>query len=58
MKVFALLARRFETGPSKIHFQQQLRTRNQNSDEDDMQYLDTFEGLRSKGYPRCNDQSV
>ena len=50
-KVFALLARRFETGSSKIHIQQQFRTRNQNSDEDYMQYLDALEGLRSRGYP-------
>ena len=50
-KVFALLARRFGTGSSKIHIQQQFRTRNQNSDEDYMQYLDALEGLRSQGYP-------
>ena len=49
-KVFALLARRFGTGSSKIHIQQQFRTRNQNSDEDYMQYLDALEGLRSQGY--------
>ena len=50
-KVFALLARRFGTGTSKIHIQQQFRTRNQNSEEDYMQYLDALEGLRSQGYP-------
>ena len=50
-KVFALLARRFGTGSSKIHIQQQFRTRNQNSEEDYMQYLDALEGLRSQGYP-------
>ena len=50
-KVFALLARRFRTGSSKIHIQQQFRTRNQNSEEDYMQYLDALEGLRSQGYP-------
>ena len=46
-KVFALLALRFGTGSSKNHFQQQFRTRNQNSEEDYMQYLDALEGLRS-----------
>ena len=51
VKVFALLARRFGTGSSKIHIQQQFRTRNQNSEEDYMQYLDALEGLRSQGYP-------
>ena len=49
-KVFALLARRFGTGSSKIHIQQQFRTRNQNSEKDYMQYLDALEGLRSQGY--------
>ena len=49
-KVFALLARRFGTGSSKIHIQQQFRTRNQNNEEDHMQYLDCLEGLRSQGY--------
>ena len=48
--VFALLARQFGTGSSKIHIQQQFRTRNQNNEEDYMQYLDTFEGLRNQGY--------
>ena len=47
-KVFALLARRFGTGSSKIHIQQQFRTRNQNNEEDYMQYLDALEGLRSQ----------
>ena len=50
-KVFALLIRRFGTGSSKIHIKQQFRTRNQNNEEDYMQYLDTLEGLRSQGYP-------
>ena len=50
-KVFTLLARRFGTGSSKIHIQQQFRTRNQNNEEDYMQYLDALEGLRSRGYP-------
>ena len=50
-KVFTLLARRFGTGSSKIHLQQQFRTRNQNNEEDYMQYLDALEGLRSQGYP-------
>ena len=50
-KVFALLARRFGTGFSKIHIQQQFRTRNQSSDEDYMQYLDTLEVLRSQHFP-------
>ena len=50
-KVFALLARRFGTGSSKIHLQQQFRTRNQSNEEDYMQYLDALEGLRSQGYP-------
>ena len=50
-KIFALLARRFGTGSSKIHIQQQFRTRNQNSEEDYMQYLDALEALRSPGYP-------
>ena len=50
-KVFALLARRFGTGSSKIHIQQQFRTSNQNNEEDYMQYLDALEGLRSQGYP-------
>ena len=50
-KVFALLARRFGTGSSKIHIQQQFRTRNQNNEEDYMQYLNALEGLRSQGYP-------
>ena len=50
-KVFALLARRLGTGSSKIHIQQQLRSRNQNSQEYYMQYLDALEGLRSQGYP-------
>ena len=36
-KVFALLARRFGTGSSKIHIQQQFRTRNQSNEEDYMQ---------------------
>ena len=50
-KVFALLAHRFGTESSKIHIQQQFRTRNQNSEEDYKQYLDALEGLRSQGYP-------
>ena len=50
-KVFALLARRFGTGSSTIHIQQQFRTRNQNSEKDYMQYLDALEGLRSQRYP-------
>ena len=50
-KVFALLARRFGIESSKIHIQQQFRTRNQNSEEDYIQYLDALEGLRSQGYP-------
>ena len=50
-KVFALLARRFGTGLSKIHIQQQFRTRNQNNEDDYMQNLDALEGLRSQGYP-------
>ena len=50
-KVFALLVRRFGTGSSKIHIQQQFRTRNQSNEEDYMQYLDALEGLRSQGYP-------
>ena len=49
--VFALQLRRFGTGSSKMHIQQQFRTRDQNSEEDYMQYLDALEGLRSKGYP-------
>ena len=49
-KVFALLARRFGMGSSKIHIQELFRTRNQNSEEDYMQYLDALEGLRSQGY--------
>ena len=48
--VFALLARRFGTGSTKIHIQQQFRTRNQNSEEDYMQYVDALEGLR-QDYP-------
>ena len=36
-KVFALLARQVGTGSSKIHIQQQFRTRNQNNKEDYMQ---------------------
>ena len=51
-KVFALLARRFRTGRSRIHIQQQFRTRNQTSDEDYMQYLDALEGLFSQGFPK------
>ena len=50
-KVFALLARRIGTGSRKIHIQQQFRTRNQNHEEDYLQYLDALEGLRSQGYP-------
>ena len=50
-KVFALLARRFGTGSSKIHIQQQFRTLNQNNEEDYMRYLDALEGFRSQGYP-------
>ena len=50
-KVFALLTRRFGTGSSKIHIQQQFRTRNRNNEEDYMQNLDALEGLRSHGYP-------
>ena len=50
-KVFALLARRFGTGSSKIQTQQQFRTRNQSNDEDYMQYLDALEGLRSQVFP-------
>ena len=50
-KVLALLARRFGTGSSKIHIQQQFRTRNQNNEEDFMQYLDALGGLRSQCYP-------
>ena len=49
-KVFALFARRFGTGSSKIHIQQQFRNRNQNNEEDYMQYLDALEGLRSQSY--------
>ena len=40
-----VLARRFGAGSSKIHIQQQFRTRNQTSDEDYMQYLDVLEGF-------------
>ena len=50
-KVFALLARLYGTESSKIHIQQQFRTRNQNSEDDHMQYLDALEDLRSQGYP-------
>ena len=50
-KVFALLARRFGTGLSKIHIKQQFRTRNQNNEEDYMQYLDALGSLRSQGHP-------
>ena len=50
-KTFALLAGRFGTGSSKIHTQQLIRTRNQTSDEDYMQYLDALEGLRSQDFP-------
>ena len=50
-KVFALLARRFGTGPSNTHEQQQFRRRNQTSDEDFMQYLNAFGGLLSQGFP-------
>ena len=50
-KVFALLARRFGTGSSKIQIRQQFRTRNQSDDEDYMQYLDALERLRSQGFP-------
>ena len=50
-KVFTLLARRFGTGSSKIHIQQQFRTPNQDNEEDFMQYLDALECLRSQGYP-------
>ena len=50
-KVFALLARRFGTGSSKIHIQQQFRTRNQSNDEDYMQYLDALERLLVKATP-------
>ena len=50
-KLFALLERRFGTGSSKIHIQQQFRTRNQYNEEDYMQYLDALEGLRSQRYP-------
>ena len=50
-KVFALLARRFGTGSSKIQIQQQFQLRNQSNDKDYMQYLDALEGLRSQGFP-------
>ena len=40
-KVSALLARRVGTGSSKIHIQQQFPTRNQNNEEDYMQYQST-----------------
>ena len=50
-KVFALLARRFGTGSSKIHIQQQCLTHNQTSEEDHMQSLDALEGMRSHGFP-------
>ena len=50
-KVFALLALPFGTGSSKIHIQQEFRSRNQTSDEDYMQYLDALVGLRSQGFP-------
>ena len=50
-KVFALLARQFGTGSSKIQIRQQFRTRNQSNDEDYMQYLAALEGLRSQGFP-------
>ena len=49
-KVFAPVARRFGTGSSKIHIQQQIRTRNQTSDEDYMQNLNAFEGLSCQGF--------
>ena len=52
-KVFALLARQFETGSNKIQIQPQFRTRNQSNDEDHMQYLDVLEGLRSQGIPNA-----
>ena len=50
-KVFAILARRFGTRSNKIHIQQQFRPRNQNSDEDYMQYLNALEGVRTQGFP-------
>ena len=50
-KVFAFLARRFGTESSKIPLHQQFRTRNQNNEEDYMQYLDALDCLRSHGYP-------
>ena len=50
-KIFALLARRFGTGSTKIQIQQLFRTRNQSNDEDYMQYLDALENLRSQGIP-------
>ena len=59
-KVIARLPRRFGTGSSKIHIQQQFRTCNQNSEEDYMQYLDVLEDLRSQGYPqrRSNGSAI
>ena len=48
-KIFALLARRFGTGSSKIYIL--IRTRNQTSDEDYMLYLHALEGLRSQCFP-------
>ena len=46
-----LLARRFGMCSSKIHIQQQFRTRTQASDEHHMQDLDALEGLRSQCFP-------
>ena len=50
-KVFALLAHRFGTGSTKIFVQHYFRTRNENIEEDYMQYLDALERLRSQGFP-------
>ena len=47
-KVFALLARRFGTGSSKIRIQQLFLTRHQSNDEDYLQYLDPLEGFSAK----------
>ena len=49
-KVLALLARRFGTGPSRIHVQQQFYARKQEPEEDYMRYLDVLEQLRSQGF--------
>ena len=51
-KVFSLLSRRFGTGSNRTHIRQSFALRTQNEGEDEMQFLDALESLRTQGFPQ------